>query len=71
MKAGNHFPPFKKKKTFAGEFLNSLMTVVRSMYLLWKSMDWLLYDRDLRSERVKGFVAFTLTSCSLIFQGSQ
>ena len=33
--------------------VNSFMTEVAIIYLLCKSMDWFLYDRDLRHERVK------------------
>ena len=31
--------------------VNSFMTAVAIIYLLCKSMDWFLYDRDLRHER--------------------
>ena len=40
--------PAEKEKI---EFMQTSVFLIRS--LLWKSMDWFLYDRDLRHERVK------------------
>ena len=39
--------------TVNSKSVNSFMTEVAIIYLLCKSMDWFLYDRDLRHERVK------------------
>ena len=37
---------------FFAKIVNSFMTEVLIIYLLRKSMDWFLYDRDLCHERV-------------------
>ena len=53
----NHFRPmFHFYPPLALSWRRSLSYRNESIHLLCKSMDWFLYDRDLRHERVKGTI---------------
>ena len=50
----NHHQDYQFQRELINSFIKSLSCRNQSFDLLYKSMDWFLYNRDLRHERIKG-----------------